>query len=473
MHDWLAARAAQDPSGLCLIAGDDRVTFAELDEAVARAAGALVRAGVKAGARVALWGAHDVPTIRAMWAVPRTGAVLLPLNTRLTEREATHQVVDAAVSLVLGHGDQPDLGKPTMRLEDLAGDRPHRGDPPHGDTPHSVVYTSGTSGAPKGVILTWANFEAAAAASATVLEHRPTDRWLAVLPLYHVGGMSILFRSARQGGAVVLDEFNPGRVAARLQEGRITLLSLVPTMLSRILEVNAGPFPGLRAVLLGGGPVSESLLARAAAGRVPVLSTYGLTEAASQVATVPLAAALARHKVAAPVPGMEVRIVDPDGEEVRSGNAGRIQIRGRAVSPGYLHEKARSPGSWFTTGDLGRLEADHSLEVLGRADDTIVSGGENVYPVEVEAAIEENPAVVEAAVYGIDDPEWGQVVAATVVAPGLDEQDLDRFLRSRLAGFKIPTRWSFVASIPRTGLGKIDRSRLGHLRRPAPPGPVA
>ena len=460
MHDWLAARAAEDASGLCLVVDDQKVSFADLDEQVARAAGSLVNAGVKAGSRVAVWGAHDLATVRAIWAVPRTGAVLLPINTRLTEQEATSQVVDAAVSLVLGHRDQPDLGIRSLDLDDLPDGVPYQAGPPRADTPHSVVYTSGTGGSPKGVILTWANLEAAAGASAEVLNHGSKDRWLAVLPLYHVGGMLILIRSARQGGAVVLDGFHPHRVAAQLREGRITLVSLVPTMLSRLLDVDPGPFPGLRAVLLGGGPVSESLLARAAAGRVPVLSTYGLTEAASQVATVPLEAALARHKVVRPVPGMELRIVDAAAAEVATGTTGRVQIRGPAISPGYLHDHPRSPGSWFTTGDLGRLDADHSLEIVGRADDTIITGGENVYPVEVEAAIEENPKVAEAAVYGIDDPEWGQIVAAKVVAPGVDEQDLDWFLRSRLAGFKIPTRWIFVASIPRTSLGKIDRSRV-------------
>lgn len=460
MHDWLAARAAEDASGLCLVVDDQKVSFADLDEQVARAAGSLVNAGVKAGSRVAVWGAHDLATVRAIWAVPRTGAVLLPINTRLTEQEATSQVVDAAVSLVLGHRDQPDLGIRSLDLDDLPDGVPYRADPPHADTPHSIVYTSGTGGSPKGVILTWANLEAAAGASAEVLNHGSKDRWLAVLPLYHVGGMLILIRSARQGGAVVLDGFDPHRVAAQLREGRINLVSLVPTMLARLLDVDPGPFPGLRAILLGGGPVSESLLARAAAGRVPVLSTYGLTEAASQVATVPLEAALARHKVVRPVPGMELRIVDAAAAEVATGTTGRVQIRGPAISPGYLHDHPRSPGSWFTTGDLGRLDADHSLEIVGRADDTIITGGENVYPVEVEAAIEENPKVAEAAVYGIDDPEWGQIVAAKVVAPGVDEQDLDWFLRSRLAGFKIPTRWIFVASIPRTSLGKIDRSRV-------------
>lgn len=461
MHDWLATRAAQDPAGLCLVADGHEVSFAELDEQVSRAAGALVKAGVKNGSRIAVWGEHDLATVRAMWAVPRAGAVLVPINTRLTEGEAAHQVVDAAVSLVLGPGNQPALGCPSLNLEELADGLPYRTGPPHADTPHSIVYTSGSSGHPRGVILTWANFEAAAGASAEVLEHNPQDRWLAVLPLYHVGGMSILIRSARQGGAVVLDEFEPNRVATHLRKGGITLVSLVSTMLSRVLDVDPGPFPEVRAVLLGGGPVADSLLARAAAGRVPVLSTYGLTEAASQVATVPLAAALVRHKVVKPLPGMEVRIVDEETVEVPPGSSGRIQIRGTAVSPGYVHDRPRLPGAWFTTGDLGRLDSNHNLDVLGRADDTIISGGENVYPVEVEAAIRDHPGVVEVAVHGVDDPDWGQIVAATLVAPGIDEQSLDQFLRSRLAGYKIPARWNFVPSIARTSLGKIDRSGLG------------
>lgn len=461
MHDWLASRAAEDPTGLCMVHGDERVTFEELDDQVARAAGNLVRSGVRDGDRIAVWGAHDLATVRAMWAIPRSGAVVVPLNTRLTAREAAQQIEDAAVSLVLGHGDRPDLGRPSLELDDLANGAPHRPDPPHADSPHSIVYTSGTGGRPKGVILTWGNFEAAAGASAQVLDHGPKDMWLAVLPIFHIGGMSILIRSARQGGAVVLAPFDPHHVVAHLREGRITLVSLVPTMLVRVLDVDPGPFPGLRAVLLGGGPVSESLLARAAAGRVPVLSTYGLTEAASQVATVPLAAALARRKVVEPVPGMAVRIVDGESQEVPTGASGRVQIRGPAVSPGYVHDRPRPPGTWFTTGDLGRFDPNHGLEILGRADDTIITGGENVYPLEVEAAIEENPEVVEAAVYGIEDPEWGQIVAAAVVAAGVDGPSLDHFLRGRLAGYKIPTRWHFVSSIPRTSLGKVDRSRLG------------
>jgi O-succinylbenzoic acid--CoA ligase len=460
MHDWLAARAADDPNGACLTAQGAKVTFAELDDQVARAAGTLVATGLGDGARVALWGSHDLATVRAVWSVPRAGAVLVPLNTRLTEREALQQVEDAAVSLVLGHGDRPELGVPSIDLDVLEDGSPYRAAAPHADTPHSIVYTSGTAGRPKGVILTWANLEAAAGASAGVLEHNPRDVWLTVLPLYHIGGISVLIRCARQGGAAVLDRFDPHRVVDYLQGGKITLISLVPTMLSRVLDIAPGPFPGLRAVLLGGGPVSESLLARAAAGRVPVLSTYGLTEAASQVATVPLAAALARHKVVKPVPGMEVRIVDEGDRLVPPGVGGRVQIRGAAVSPGYLHDRPRVPGAWFTTGDLGQMDADQNLRILGRADDTIITGGENVYPAEVEAAIQEHPAVREVAVHGLGDPDWGKIVAATVVAVGVDEGDLDEFLRNRLAGYKIPIRWFFVSSLPRTDLGKIDRSRL-------------
>jgi O-succinylbenzoic acid--CoA ligase len=463
MHDWLAATAREQPDRLCLKAGEREVAFGELDGQVSRSAGTLIEAGVTDGARVAVWGSNDLATARALWAVPRAGAVLVPLNTRLTQTGLAHQIRDAAVSLVLGPDDRPDLGVPSIDLDDLASGPGYRAGAPHADTPHSVFHTSGTGGTPQGVILTWGNLEAAAGASAQVLEHGPDDVWLDVLPLYHVGGFSILIRSAREGGAVILDSFDPHRAVLHLQDRRVTLVSLVPTMLQRLLDVDPGPFTGLRAVLLGGGPAPASLLARAASARVPVLSTYGLTEGASQVATVPLVDAFARHRIGQPVPGMEVRIVDSDLQELPAGTRGLVQIRGAAVSPGYLHERSRPAGSWFATGDLGVMDGEGNLEILGRADAVIVTGGENVHPVEVEAAIEEHPGVSAALVYGIDDPVWGQVVVADVVGTEVGERDLDLFLRGRLAGYKIPSRWRFVAAIRRTALGKKDRSAPGRV----------
>jgi O-succinylbenzoic acid--CoA ligase len=376
----------------------------------------------------------------------------------MTSKELIHQTRDAAVSLVLQHEGGPDLGVGSLDLADLVAGPRFRAEPPHADTPHSVFYTSGTGGHPKGVILTWANFEAAAGASAQLLEHDSQDTWLAVLPVYHIGGFSILVRSARQGGAVILDSFDPRRAVAQLRSGRVSLVSMVPTMLDRVLAVDRGPFPGLRAVLLGGGPIPAALLTRAATGHVPVLPSYGLTEAASQVATVPLANALAGHRAAQPVAGMEVRVVDEESRDLPPDERGRIQIRGAAVSPGYLHEPARPVGSWFTTGDLGVLDGEGNLTVLGRADDVIITGGENVHPVEVEAVIEEHPDVAAALVYGVQDAKWGQVVVADVVGSEVSEGDLDLFLRSRLAGYKIPRRWRFVAAIPLNALGKKARS---------------
>jgi O-succinylbenzoic acid--CoA ligase len=459
MHDWLARRAREDPRGVCLVAHGRQTTFEELDDQVSRSAGTLIEAGLTDGGRVAVWGSHDLATVRALWAVPRAGAVAVPLNTRLTRDELVRQIHDAAISLLVGPDARPDLGVPSIGFSELAGGPVYRAEPPHAGTPHSIFYTSGTGGTPKGVILTWGNLEAAAGASAQVLEHDAGDCWLAVLPLFHIGGFSILIRSARQGGSVVLDAFQPHRVVEHLRHSAITLVSLVPTMLDQILDIDPGPFPTLRAVLLGGGPIPAGLLARAAVGRVPVLSTYGLTEAASQVATVPLADAWARHRVVQPVPGMDVRIVNEDLDGVPAGARGLVQIRGSAVSPGYLHEPPRPAGTWLTTGDLGVMDGNGNLEIVGRSDDMIITGGENVHPVEVEAALEEHPAVSEAYVYGVADERWGYLVVADVVCEDADEDDLDRFLRGRLAGYKVPREWNFVPAIARNALGKKRRVR--------------
>ena len=230
MHDWLARTAREDPGGVCLVADGRQTTFEELDDEVSRAAGTLVGAGLGEGERVAVWGSPDLATVRALWAVPRAGAVAVPLNTRLTRNELMYQIHDAAVSLLVGPDPHPDLGVPAIGLSQFASGPVYRAEPPHADTPHSVFYTSGTGGKPKGVILTWANLEAAAGASARVLEHDPGDSWLAVLPLFHIGGFSILIRSARQGGSVVLDAFEPHRVVEHLRQSGITLVSLVSVM---------------------------------------------------------------------------------------------------------------------------------------------------------------------------------------------------------------------------------------------------
>lgn len=308
-----------------------------------------------------------------------------------------------------------------------------------------VVFTSGSTGRPKGVRLTSGNLEAAAVASMRHLGHGEDDDWLLAMPLHHVGGLSILVRQAHAGGSVTMTpRFDPAR-AAEAMGGSVTMVSVVPTMLERLLA--HAPFSGLRAVLVGGGPVPPGLLERAAEAGLPVLPSYGMTETFGQVATLRPDAPLGYR--AHPLPGVEIR-VDPDG---------RIAVKGPQVSPGYLDEPDRA-GPWFVTNDLGEIDDEGAVRVLGRADTVIVTGGENVSPERVESVLRQHPDVVEAVVVGVPDPEWGQMLVC--VHEGGDD-DLGAWLSSRLPGFMVPKRWLRVDALPRTSIGKPDRKAAARL----------
>ncbi|HEY9448148.1 MAG TPA: o-succinylbenzoate--CoA ligase, partial [Gemmatimonadaceae bacterium] len=341
------------------------------------------------------------------------------------------------------------------------------------DDPLAILYTSGTTGAPKGAVLTWSNFWWSAMGSALNLGIQENDRWLAPLPLFHVGGLSVLTRSAMYGTAAVLhDGFDVERVSAALDDERITLVSLVPTMLHRLLEVRGDrPSPAsLRCVLLGGGPAPRALLERCAALGVPVSQTYGLTECCSQVATLAPRDALRKLGSAGrPLYPNELRVVDDAGGDPLPGEGGEILVRGPIVTAGYWNrpdatERAFMDG-WFRTGDFGTLDHEGYLYVLDRRDDLIVTGGENVYPAEVEGVLLAHPCVAEAAVIGESDAEWGQRVVAVVrLAEGADPEAADQLqahCRASLAAYKVPreVRVSEVP-LPRTASGKVRRHSL-------------
>jgi O-succinylbenzoic acid--CoA ligase len=272
----------------------------------------------------------------------------------------------------------------------------------------------------------------------------PEDQWLCPLPLFHVGGLSILFRSVIYGIPVILGN--------ALQEG-VTIVSVVSTMLQRMLE---GEFPAsLRCVLLGGGPASRVLLEQCAARRVPVVQSYGLTEAASQVATLAPEDALRKLGSAGkPLMPTELRIED-----------GEILVRGPTISRGYWKQQPREPDSWFRTGDQGYLDDEGYLYVLDRRDDLIVSGGENVYPAEVENVLAAHPAIGEAAVLPISDDKGGEGGRALIQladgAPRPEHAELETWCRARLAAYKVPKRFEFVEDFPRTAAGKVQKHLLG------------
>lgn len=311
-----------------------------------------------------------------------------------------------------------------------------------------VVFTSGSSGRPKGVRLTMGNLAAAASASADHLGHGADDDWLLAMPLHHVGGMSIVVRQAYTGGSItMLPGFEPALFAEAMRRP-VTMVSVVPTMLEKVLP--HGPFSAFRAVLVGGGPIPNGLLERAAAAGLPVLPTYGMTETFGQAATLRPGSPL--EKKAHLLPGMEARI-EPDG---------RIALKGPQVSPGYLGEPDR-PDPWLVTNDIGEIDDEGAIRIHGRADSIIVTGGENVSPERVEAVIRAHPEVEDVVVVGVPDVVWGNRLVAVYIGSA-SRHDLDQHVAAALPGHMAPKGYLRVAAIPKTALGKPDRvaaARLG------------
>ena len=481
---WLPWRAAATPDRLALVAPDgSRLTYEELNARADDVARRLAALGVRGGDRVGVFLPNGALFAEVVHACMRLGAVLLPLNLRLTPGELAWQVRDAGARVVLC---APNTDARAAELRALAPEvsavhieevtpavDAQLGDRTAPNDPLAIVYTSGTTGAPKGAVLTWSNFWWSAMGSALNLGIQEGDRWLAPLPLFHVGGLSVLTRSAIYGTAAVLhDGFDAERVSAALDDERITLVSLVPTMLHRLLEVRGDrPSPAsLRCVLLGGGPAPRALLERCAAIGVPVSQTYGLTECCSQVATLAPRDALRKlGSAGGPLYPNELRVVDGAGGDPLPGEGGEILVRGPIVTAGYWNrpdatERAFMDG-WFRTGDFGTLDEEGYLYVLDRRDDLIVTGGENVYPAEVEGVLLAHPCVAEAAVIGESDAEWGQRVVAVVrLADGADPSVADQLqthCRSSLAAYKVPreVRVSEVP-LPRTASGKLRRGAL-------------
>lgn len=382
----------------------------------------------------------------------RLGAQLVPLNTRLTHDEIQWQVNDVQPRLIID--DSFDFG--SVASKDVALKSEY--DP---DQTLAIIYTSGTTGTPKGAMLTVGNFWWSALGSALNLGNRTDDKWLACMPLFHVGGLSILLRSAIYGiTAVVHEGFDPARVNDAIDNRGITIVSLVAVMLERVLDARENrPFPkSLRCILLGGGPASPTLMHRCREIGAPVIQTYGLTEACSQVATVPIGEAGKRIRTSGKVLSPNEIAVSPDGE---------ILVRGPIVMKGYYRNPDATSRAivdgWLYTGDAGQIDDDGYLYVLDRRSDLIVTGGENVYPAEVEAVLVAHPSVTDAAVIGVSDPTWGQRVIAVVrVNDANTTADvLKEHCATRLAGFKRPTEFRFVDEpLARTASGKLRRREI-------------
>ncbi len=438
---WLTRAAAERPRALALETPAGGCTYAELLIAANSAACELATRGVHREERVAIALPAGLDFARALHACLLLGVVAVPLDLRLSERERAMLASTCSLTVAEPLGDRGESER------DLARDARH-----DLDAIAVVIHTSGTSSAPKPVELTYGNLLWSALGSAVALGLDADERWLCALPLSHVGGLSILVRSAIYATtAVVHERFETERVLHALREQDVTLVSLVATTLARLLDAGLERPRALRCALTGGGPVPAALVERASAAGVPVSMTYGLTESCSQVTTGPIAA-LARGELGAgpPLFCTRVEIAAEDGE---------ILVAGPTVAPGAL-----AGDGWLHTGDLGALDARGRLSVTGRKADTIVSGGENVAPSEVEAVLESHPDVLEAAVVGLPDERWGEAVTAIVVARAdraPDEDALRAHCADALAPYKVPKRVLLrERELPRTRSGKLLRREL-------------
>jgi len=448
--------AQQCPEREYIVTPERTLTYAQMAQRVERTVSWLRSTGVRPGQEepFALEATSALRTIEILLSLMELGVPALLLHPRWTELERASVLKRAGVSVpslpdsfgLIPAGPPPSTSLPVKDPESCL----------------AVVYTSGTTGVPKGVRLSRRAFVASARSTSAAVPVSETDRWLLCMPLAHVGGLSIITRCLLARATVVLQPsapskgFDPASVWRLMQDQEVTLVSLVPTQLQRLLDASLRAPSSLRLVLLGGASCPPQLLARAAEHGWAIRCTYGLTEACSAV-TIARAdgASAVPDSCGSALPGVELRI-----------EAGRIHVRSAALLSGYYPEAtgaALDDDGWFVTADCGQL-VDGDLRVLGRHDDVIVTGGENVHPLEVERELLLHPGIDDACVFGLSDEHWGQVVAAAIVAKAPAALcDLLGWLEPRLARFKLPRKIAVVEALPLTPTGKVNRLRCRQL----------
>ncbi|MEJ7732712.1 MAG: AMP-binding protein [Polyangiaceae bacterium] len=484
--DGLDVEAAAQEAGVsgtpALITAEGVLTFGALAGRVAHAAAALRAAGVQAGQRVAFRAVSRPDSVVVFLALARLGVAWLPIHARLGDAEAGEVLAAAEPVTRMSEADVTALAAGHASAATTA-DRPAAGvaldEAAPGADILALMATSGTTGHPKVAALPRAAFLASAAASADNLGWSGDDRWLCCMPLAHVGGLSIVTRCliARRP-VVLLPRFEVAPVLEAIERHRATMLSVVPTMLGALLAADHGSvLSRLRVVLVGGASCPDALLEECARRGVVALTTYGTTEACSQITAQRLppfdAAPAVVPGSGRALAGVELAIFDDHGGPCAPGVIGRIHMRGPARMRGYLGQPPLADDAWFDTGDLGHLDETASLFVAARRTDLVISGGENVYPAEVERVVDACPGVRRSLVFGVPDERWGQVVAvALVVEPaGVSASAFAGALATRLAPHKRPRLACVVDALPETRAGKVDRSgalaalgaRLGRL----------
>lgn len=477
MPNWLYKRAELTPDRIAIECEEQRYTFFELHqktETLARKLGTICDKR-KTIAFLMENGPHTVMLIHALSYI---GAVIVPLNTRLTATEIEYQLRDSNAGLLVyddvfsekavdasKHIDSEAISFDKLtQLEETNIEIKKEIDL---NSQHTIMYTSGTTGFPKGVILTYGNHWWSAIGSSLNLGLYEHDKWLCCVPMFHMSGLSIVLRSVIYGIPIVIHKsFQPEKANEAILHQGVTIASVVSAMLSRMLDALETNYPNtFRCMLLGGGPAPLPLLEACKKRNIPVYQTYGMTETASQIATLSSEYMLKKIGSAGkPLFHSQLKIIK-DGREAHPNEAGEIVVKGPTITKGYLgrekETKKAIKDGWLYTGDLGYLDDDGFLYVLDRRSDLIISGGENIYPAEIESVLLSHPDVVEAGVTGMEDETWGQVPIAFVVAKmNVTEHELLQFCERKLARYKLPKRIHFVKQLPRNSANKLLRREL-------------
>ncbi|WP_117148902.1 MULTISPECIES: o-succinylbenzoate--CoA ligase [Paraliobacillus] len=480
MPHWLDKQATLAPNETAiespLIAP---VTFSILRDRAQKFAKKLRFLGVQEGEHVAIHSKNSLEMIIAIHGLSYLGAVIVLLNTRLSKSELAFQLDDANVRYLITTTEdqsyleglvnsgivkvvsfltvekQPEIAsdlKKELNLDDI----------------FTIIYTSGTTGKPKGVVHTYGNHWSSAIASALNLGINKQDKWLATLPLFHVGGFSLLMKSVIYGMPIyLLEKFEVEDIHQAIMAKGVTIVSVVSVMLDRLMEKLATKsYPEeFRCMLLGGGPASAYLLEKARKKCIPVFQTYGMTETSSQVVTLSPNEALRKIGSAGKALFTAQMKVMNDKQEANPLEIGEIFVKGPMVTKGYYQNESANQTvlrqGWLATGDLGYLDEEGFLYVVDRRKDLIISGGENVYPAEIENVLGSIDGIKEAGVVGQEDPKWGKVpVAFLIVEDKLNLDLVKQQCRELLAKYKVPKAFYIVESLPRNASNKLLRHQL-------------
>jgi len=468
-------RAALDPDGPAVCDGRQALTNAQLLDRVRAASRHLQDLGIGPGDVVALKLANRLEFVLLLFAAWRLGATITPVNPAMTDGEVARQLGDSGARLIVAEDGATAKGVATLAVGELHAEAAGSDPAPRVDSSALalLIYTSGTTGTPKGVMLDHANLDAMAQMGRQALAIRPADRCLLILPLFHVNGIvvSVLMPLLAGASVVIADRFNPRTFFGLVEHARPTFFSAVPTIYNMLAALPTGVPPdtsSLRFAICGAAPAPAGLLTRFEARYgFPLIEGYGLSEGTCASTINPVAGPRRAGTVGLPFPGQEIRIVDETGTEMAPGYDGEVAVRGPNVMRGYLGRPGDTArviiDGWLHTGDIGHLDPDGYLTLAGRSKDMIIRGGENIYPKEIEDVLTRDPSVLEAAVIGVPDDAWGEVVAAYVQPqPGMtiDTAALTAHCARLLSGYKRPSSLIVVDSIARNALGKIDKVSL-------------